>query len=318
MYVNIILDFCSFKSTFRKDCGTMAKTQLDIFVAEDIAKQKGVSIPIHASLIERLLVRKAACSNLHPNADDEFSIKSVGPSYRIINEYETKFRDALRMETRVFDEPLTVEKLRPKGYLILNGHHRWAAAMRCGIKRVPVKIINCATESDIKTILEKSQHDKRVAIDLDEVVFRPADYEYLEDKAFTFPLSLRFKQRIRLGIPGLFYYLAKNGYDIWVYAAEFYSIDDIQRFFKAYSVHVDGIITGMNKHEQFNSENVQRMRELINNKYSMTLHIDNETILQTHNKTKDFEEFEIQASEEEWSKKAIEIIEEIEKRAGKK
>lgn len=318
MYVNIILDFCSFKSTFRKDCGTMAKTQLDKFVAEDIAKQKGVSIPIHASLIERLLVRKAACSNLHPNADDEFSIKSVGPSYRIINEYETKFRDALRMETRVFDEPLTVEKLRPKGYLILNGHHRWAAAMHCGIKRVPVKIINCATESDIKTILEKSQHDKRVAIDLDEVVFRPADYEYLEDKAFTFPLSLRFKQRIRLGIPGLFYYLAKNGYDIWVYAAEFYSIDDIQRFFKAYSVHVDGIITGMNKREQFNSENVQRMRELINNKYSMTLHIDNETILQTHNKTKDFEEFEIQASEEEWSKKAIEIIEEIEKRAGKK
>jgi hypothetical protein len=74
----------------------------------------------------------------------------------------------------------------------------------------------------------------------------------------------------------------------------------------------------MNKREQFNSENVQRMRELINNKYSMTLHIDNETILQTHNKTKDFEEFEIQASEEEWSKKAIEIIEEIEKRAGKK
>ncbi len=296
----------------------MAKTQLDTFVAEDIAKQKGVSIPVHASLIERLLVRTAACSNLHPNADDEFSISSVGPSYRIINEYETKFRDAMRMESRVFEEPLTVEKLRPKGYLILNGHHRWAAAMRCGLKRVPIKIINCATESDIKTILEKSKHDKRVAIDLDEVVFRPADYRYLEDKAFTFPLSLRFKQRIRLGIPGLFYYLAKNGYDIWVYAAEFYSIDDIQRFFKAYSVHVDGIITGMNKREQNSSESVARMRELINNKYSMTLHIDNETILQTHNKTKEFEEFAIQASEEEWSKKAIEIIEEIEKRAGKK
>ena len=293
----------------------MAKTKLDELVAEDISKQKGVSIPVRAGLLERILVRKTACSNLHPNAEDEFSINTVGPSYRIINEYETKFREALRMETRVFDDPLTVEKLRPKGYLILNGHHRWAAAMRCGIKRVPIKIINCATESDIKTILEKSQHDKRVAIDLDEVVFRAPDYKYLEKKAFTFPISLRLKQRVRLGIPGLFYYLAKNGYDIWVYAADFYSIDDIQRFFKAYSVHVDGIITGMGKREQIKSESEERMKELINNKYSMTLHIDNETILETHNKTKEFNEYTIEAKEDEWSKKAIEIIEEIEKRA---
>lgn len=296
----------------------MAKTQLAEYVEKDLEKQKGVSIPVHASLIERLLVKKTACTNLHPNAEDEFSIPTVGPSYRIIGEYETKFREALRMERRPFDEPLTVEKLRPHGYLLLNGHHRWAAAMRCNIKKVPIKIINCATESDIKTILEKSQHDKRVAIDLDEVIFRSPDYKYLEKKAFTFPFSLRFKQRIRLGIPALFYYLVKHGYDIWVYAADFYSIDDIQKFFKAYSVHVDGIITGVGKAEQYNSENVERMRKLINNRYQMTLHIDNEAILETHNNTKDFSEYEIKASEEEWSKKAIALIEEIEKRAAKK
>ena len=185
----------------------------------------------------------------HANPADEFSMDSVGPSYRIIGEYEKKFRDALRMEGRAIDEPLTVEKLRPHGYLLLNGHHRWAAAMRCGIKRVPIKIINCASESDIKTILEKSQHDKRAAIDLDEIIFRSPDYKYLEKKAFTFPFSLRFKQRIRLGIPALFYSLSQHGYDIWVYAAEFYSIDDIRKVFKAYSVHVDGIITGVAKRE---------------------------------------------------------------------
>ena len=211
-----------------------------------------------------------------------------------------------------------VEKLRPHGYLLLNGHHRWAAAMRCQIKRVPIKIINCATESDIKTILEKSQHDKRVAIDLDEVIFRDPGYKYLEKKAFNFPMSLRFKQRIRLGIPALFYYLVKHGYDIWVYAADFYSIDDIQKFFKAYSVHVDGIITGVGKLEQYHSDSEKRMRELINNKYQMTLHIDNETILETHNNTKEFEEHAITSSEEDWSKTAIAIVEEIEKRAGKR
>lgn len=294
------------------------KTQLAEYVDNDIKKQKGVYIPVRAGLIERLLIRKAHVSKLHPNAEDEFSMESVGPSYRIIGEYEAKFREALRLERRVFDEPLTVEKLRPNGYLLLNGHHRWAAAMRCGIKRVPIKIINCATESDIKKILEKSQHDKRVAIDLDEIIFRPADYKYLEKKAFTFPLSLRFKQRIRLGIPALLYYLVKHGYDIWVYAADYYSIDDIQKFFKAYSVHVDGIITGIGNQEQNNTASAKRMKELIANKYSMTLHIDNESILETHNTEKKIEEHEINASEEEWSKQTIAIIEEIEKRANKK
>ena len=296
----------------------MAKSQLMEYVLDDIEKQKGVAIPVRASLFERLIVRKAPCKNIHPNPEDEFSMEKVGPSYRIIGEYEAKFRDALRMERTPIDDPLMVEKLRPHGYMLLNGHHRWAAAMRCNIKRVPIKIINCATESDIKTILEKSQHDKRATIDLDEVIFRSSDYAYLEKKAFTFPLSIRFKHRIRLGIPALLYNLSKNGYDIWVYARDFYSIDDIQKFFKAYSVHVDGILTGVDKHTQNKSERAAKLRELINNKYDTTLHIDNNAIVETHGKTGEFEEYEINVSEEEWSKKAIAIIEEIEKRAGKK
>ena len=287
------------------------------FVLNDIEKQKGIAIPVRAGLFERLMVRTAACRNLHPNQEDEFSMESVGPSFKIISEYETKFRDALRMERRLMDEPLLVEKLRPHGYLLLNGHHRWAAAMRCNIKKVPIKIINCATESDIKTILEKSQHDKRATIDLDEVIFRSPDYKYLEKKAFTFPLSIRFKQRIRLGIPALFYKLSKSGYDIWVYAADFYSIDDIQKYFKAYSVHIDGILTGVAKDAQNKSERAARIRELINNKYDTTLHIDNNTILETHGKTGEFEEYEINVPEEDWAKKAIAIIEEIENRGSK-
>ena len=296
----------------------MAKSQLMEYVLNDIETQKGVAIPVHASLLERLIVTKASCKNIHPNPEDEFSIEKVGPSYRIISEYEAKFRDAQRMDRSPIDDPLMVEKLRPHGYMLLNGHHRWAAAMRCNIKKVPIKIINCATESDIKTILERSQHDKRATIDLDEVIFRSSDYPYLEKKAFTFPFSIRFKQRIRLGIPALLYNLSKKGYDIWVYARDFYSIDDIQKFFKAYSVHVDGILTGVDKHTQNKSERAARLRELINNKYATTLHIDNNAIVETHGKTGEFEEYLINVPEEDWSKKAIAIIEEIEKRAGSK
>lgn len=296
----------------------MARTHLTEYIQNDLDKQKGISIPVRAGLPERLLVRSVSCKNLHANADDEFAVESVGPSERIIGEYVAKFSDAIKLNIYPFDEPLTVEKLRPHGYLILNGHHRWVAAMRCGIKKVPVRIINCATESDIKTLLENSKHDKRAAIDLDEVVFRSSDYPYIEKKAFMFPLSLRFKQRVRLGIPALFYYLVKHGYDIWVYAADYYSIDDIQKFFKAYSVHVDGIITGIEKHRQNMNEKSLKMKELIANKYKLTLHIDNNSVLETNRDTDSFEEHAIVSSGEDWSKNTIAIIEEIEKRAGKK
>ena len=290
----------------------MAKTEFDEFVAKDVNAQKGVSIPVRAGALERLFVRKVACSNLHPNAEDEFTFDTVGPSYKIIGEYEQKFRRAIQTGQEVFDEPLIVEKLRPSGYLLLNGHHRWAAAMRVGIKKVPVKIVNQATESDIRKILENSRHDKRVALDLDEVIFRHDDYPHLE-KALGFPRNLKYKQRIRLGTPALFYYLAKNGYDIWVYAHEYYSIDDIRGFFKGYSVYVDGIITGIGKKQKAELESAKRVEKMISNKYTETIHIDNDMIIVTRGKTGDFEEYELNCPEEEWAKTAITILGEIEK-----
>lgn len=289
----------------------MAKTEFDEFVAKDVNTQKGVSIPVHAGALERLFVRKVAVSNLHANAEDEFTFDTVGPSYKIIGEYEQKFRRAMATGQEIFDEPLIVEKLRPQGYLLLNGHHRWAAAMRVGIKKVPVKIVNQATESDIKKILENSKHDKRVALDLDEVIFRADDYPYLE-KALGFPRNLKYKQRIRLGTPALLYYLAKNGFDIWVYAHEYYSIDDIRGFFKGYSVNVDGIITGIGKKQKTQTESVLRMEKLITNKYEKTYHIDNNSILVTNARTKEFEEYELGGSEEDWAKSAITVLGEIE------
>ena len=45
----------------------MAKTEFDEYVARDVNAQKGVSIPVRAGALERLFVRKVACTNLHPN-----------------------------------------------------------------------------------------------------------------------------------------------------------------------------------------------------------------------------------------------------------
>ena len=285
-------------------------TEFDEFLSEEVRKMQGVAYPVKANLFERLYVKMVPCSKLHPNPADEFTFPEVGPNYGIISDYEKKIFELFRMKEPVFEEPVIVEKLHPHGYMIINGHHRWAAAKRINVSKIHVKVINLAQESDIKKILERSKHDKRATFDLDEVVFCADDAPYLEKK-LGFPYSIKHKQRIRLGIPALFYALAKKGYDIWVYSANYYSIDDVRDFFRCYGVHVDGIITGMAGDKKSTAKRREGMEKLIANKYSVTLHVDNKMLLRTDKTTGEFEEFEL-PDDENWSGRAVEILKQFE------
>lgn len=296
----------------------MAKSEFDEFVLKDVKKQKGVYMPVQASLAERLTTRHLPMEKLHPNPDDEFAFPDIGPNYQIISKYVEDIMTAYRMKLEPFDDdPIIVEKLHPEGYLILNGHHRWAAAMRMHLKKIRVKIVNLALESDIKKIIEKSEHNKRATLDLDEVVFKSEDKKGLE-KPLGFPYNLRYKQRLRLGIPALFYALSKRGYDIWVYSSNYYSIDDIRDFFRCYHVYVDGIITGLAKKNAQTNKKSNKIEKLMSSKYGITLHIDDDMLLRTKKQTAEFEEYKLDVPPEEWAKKAITIIEEIERNEKKK
>ena len=296
----------------------MAKSEFDEFVLNDVKKQKGVYMPVQANLAERLTTRHLPMEKLHPNPDDEFAFPDIGPNYQIISKYVEDIMTAYRMKLEPFDDdPIIVEKLHPEGYLILNGHHRWAAAMRMHLKKIRVKIVNLALESDIKKIIEKSEHNKRATLDLDEVVFKSGDKKGLE-KPLGFPYNLRYKQRLRLGIPALFYALSKRGYDIWVYSSNYYSIDDIRDFFRCYHVYVDGIITGLAKKNAQTNKKSNKIEKLMSSKYGITLHIDDDMLLRTKKQTEEFEEYKLDVPPEEWAKKAITIIEEIERNEKKK
>lgn len=296
----------------------MVKSEFDEFVQNDVKKQKGVYIPVQAGLTERLTTKHLPIKKLHPNPDDEFAFPDIGPNYQIISKYVEDIMTAYRMKLEPFDDdPIIVEKLHPEGYLILNGHHRWAAAMRMHLKKIRVKIVNLALESDIKKIIEKSEHNKRATLDLDEVVFKSGDKKGLE-KPLGFPYNLRYKQRLRLGIPALFYALSKRGYDIWVYSSNYYSIDDIRDFFRCYHVYVDGIITGLAKKNAQTNKKSNKIEKLMSSKYGITLHIDDDMLLRTKKQTAEFEEYKLDVSPDEWAKKVITIIEEIERNEKKK
>ena len=288
---------------------SMTNTEFSEYLKSELDKGEGLYVPVNASGFERFICLKTHCNNLHPNPDDEFSIPSVGPSYRIISEYQKKFLSDMQRGLAPIMEPLIVIKTHPSGYMLMNGHHRWAAAMMAGVKKVPIKVVNMMLEEEIKSVINNSTHEKRVTLDLDEVVFRSKDDEYIEKRP-ALALGKQADKRMRLGIPALFKYLKKNGYDIWVFSANYYSIDDIRKFFKKYSVYVDGIITATARKEVYNTDSAKAVKELIANKYKETVHIDNDMLVVTHGKGEEFEDYQLGGDDEGWAREIIAILKE--------
>ena len=132
------------------------------YLKSELEKYKGVYVPVKATWLECLFINSAPFSKLHPNPNDEFCIDKVGPSFRIIDEYAGKFRASMGRGESPFEEPIEVEKVRPDGYMILNGHHRWAAAIVSGIDRIPIRIVNITQLSDVEKMLRKTSRTKRV------------------------------------------------------------------------------------------------------------------------------------------------------------
>ncbi|MBQ9408122.1 MAG: ParB N-terminal domain-containing protein [Clostridia bacterium] len=282
-------------------------TRFGEYLASEIRKYGGVYVPVKASALLCQLKRKARISQVHPNPNDEFCQPKVGPNYQIIGEYEHQFREALRHSHIYCEEPVIVEKIRPDGYMLLNGHHRWGAAWRLGYKSIPVRIVNLTQETDIVKALKNSERDRRVTFDLDEVVFQK-DAGAPSERALPFPFNRLYPERLRLGIPALFHFFAKNGYDIWVYSASYYSIGYIRALLKRYRVSVSGIVTGTGRKTRDAEAEKKRIAQLFNSKYKATIHISDDALLRTFSGSAAFEEYPLDASLAEWSLEIMDIV----------
>ncbi len=281
------------------------QTDLMNDIQNDIRKYEGIRMPLKASLFERIFVRKLRTAKIHPNPDDEFCMPSIGPNYEIISDYVSKIRRGKYWAGGADDEPLYIEKMYPDGYMILNGHHRWAAALRLKKRRIPVRIVNMTTDADIDKILAQSTNEKRASFDLDEVVFCN-DGEF-EKKPVLLPGSLN-KEHIRLGMPALSHFLISRGYDLWVYTQKYYSDDYIRHFLKAYHIGVKGVITGYSRKRWKKNELGTQIEKKIMNKYKVTLNITKDEIIKIENKSGTFEQVDLGDVATDWSKNAIKII----------
>ena len=287
------------------------KSLFDEFLAQEVQNAKGLYFPVKTGILRRLLTREAWCEDLHPNPEDEFCVPKIGPNYKIISEYQQQFVDALKISHHYYEgEPIIVERTHPDGYRIINGHHRWAAALRIGQAKIPVKVVNLTHEEDVKKILENSTHTKRAALDLDEVVFQESGPL---ESAMPFPWNKLYKERLRLGVPALFHFLARNGYDIWLYSSNYYSTDYIRNYFRKYHVKVDGFIAAIGKRAKAAEESGKKLEKMISDKYLYTVHIDRGMVLQIFSGKKDFRDIELSGEDSDWSKEVMAAVEEIEK-----
>ena len=283
------------------------RERLEEHIKNELERYRGVAFPVKSGALERWFVKSAPILKLHPNPEDEFSKPEVGPSYRIISDYERKFRDSAGVYR---GEPLVVEKMHPDGYMLANGHHRWAAYYRCGIKNAPITIVNLTHDEDIIEMINGAVHDKRVSLDLDEVVFNIEEDGRAEKKPI-FPFNRHYTESIRAGVPALFHYLSKYGYDIWVYTSKLYSMDHIIHLFKLYHVKINGVITGANR---LSSSKMSKSEfdAMIAKTYKESLHIDNDAVVKINYSVKDdFEEFIINKDKCNWSEGVIKIIGEL-------
>ena len=286
-------------------------TELEQFLQDEVNQYQGIAVPVRVSLLKRMITKKLPLSKLHPNPDDEFCFPDIGPNMGIISKYVKDFcrfqgsmQDAAMAGSGIA-EPIQVQKIRPDGYMILNGHHRWAAAMRVGIPSLPVKIVNVTQVEDIRKLLSGARNNKRVALDLDEVVFA-ADGEPTE-KPLRFPWNRLYPQSIRLGIPALCWYLNQHNYDVWVYTSQLISDDQIQRLLLHHHTGAVYVVTGTGRNGRHLKHTDVSVEKMIGEKYPFTYHIDQKAVLKVSSATREFEEF-LLPGEAGWSREVQDVF----------
>ena len=116
-------------------------------VQNDVAKYSGARQMVRANIIDLLTVRHLPPDKLHANPDDDFCNPKVGPNEEIVDKYIEEARRDMEVGEMSFDEAIMIAKLENGEYMIVNGHHRWAAAIKVGLTQVRGVVVNPGMEN---------------------------------------------------------------------------------------------------------------------------------------------------------------------------
>ena len=112
------------------------------WIREDLQQTEGNRELEKAGFLEKMRVKKVPTRQLHVNPDDEFSMPNVGPNEAIVENYCKIARRNEAVGEPVFDEPVLVCRMVRGGYMIQNGHHRWAGAVKACVPDIRIQIMD--------------------------------------------------------------------------------------------------------------------------------------------------------------------------------
>ena len=153
----------------------------------------------------------------------------------------------------------------------------------------------------------------RVSFDLDEVLFVSPNTHKTE-KALRFPFNKIFKERLRLGAPDLIKRLHERGIEVWVYTSSFRSERYIRGLFRCYGVKFDGIVNGQRHLKEVQRNNRETLPQKLPNRYHISLHVDDESVVVSYGKAYGFDVFELNAQDDEWEEKILKRVDAIKHR----
>jgi hypothetical protein len=139
-----------------------------------------------------------------------------------------------------------------------------------------------------------------VSFDLDDTLFvNPETVE--TEKALKFPLSLRYKERLRAGAPELLAKIRDSGIKLWIYTTSFRSERYIRSYFKRYGIKTDGVVNGQRHKNEVQGSRTEPLPSKYPSKYRIDLHIDDDVSVVQNGKTYGFRVYLINNADKDWS-----------------
>lgn len=153
----------------------------------------------------------------------------------------------------------------------------------------------------------------RVSFDLDEVLFVNPETHKTEPE-LRFPFRLIFKERVRLGTARLIPRLQDMGFDVWIYTSSYRSERYIRSLFRLYDIRLDGIVNAQRHEREVQAGRKEILPQKMPNRYRITLHIDDESIIMTAGKAYGFNVYQLDAQDDDWEQKIVDHVLAIQKK----
>lgn len=152
-----------------------------------------------------------------------------------------------------------------------------------------------------------------MSFDLDEVLF-VAPSTHKTEPELKFPFNKIYKERLRYGAPELIHKMQADGVEVWVYTSSFRTEKYIQGLFRHYGICFDGIVNGQRHLKEVQQNRKETLPQKLPNRYHISLHIDDESIVCSYGKEYGFDVFQLDAEDDEWKEKILERVEKIRKK----